>query len=78
MFLTISGEPNGLLLCNAAGFTGTSALQMRKHCAVFLKRRKAEKEIRRDYEAFWMWADRDDIAGVDYVNHIGQPRWKRF
>jgi len=32
----------------------------------------------KDYEAFGMWADRDDIGtGVEYVNRIRQPRWKR-
>jgi predicted DNA-binding antitoxin AbrB/MazE fold protein len=38
------------------------------------KRRKSLK----DYEAFGMWKDREDIGdSVEYVNRLRQPRWKR-
>jgi predicted DNA-binding antitoxin AbrB/MazE fold protein len=39
---------------------------------------KLKRKSVKDYEAFGMWADRDDIGtGVEYVNRIRQPRWKR-
>jgi predicted DNA-binding antitoxin AbrB/MazE fold protein len=39
---------------------------------------KPKSKSVKDYEAFGMWADRDDIGtGVEYVEHIRQPRWKR-
>jgi predicted DNA-binding antitoxin AbrB/MazE fold protein len=39
---------------------------------------KAKSKSVKDYEAFGMWADRDDMGrGVEYVNRIRQPRWKR-
>lgn len=39
---------------------------------------KAKRRSVKDYEAFGMWVDRDDIGtGVEYVNRIRQPRWKR-
>jgi len=39
---------------------------------------KPKRKSVKDYEAFGMWADRDDIGtGVEYVNRIRQTRWKR-
>ena len=39
---------------------------------------KAKRKSVKDYEAFGMWADRDDIGtGVEYVERIRQPRLKR-
>ena len=45
------------------------------------KRRENGKRRRKslkDYEAFGMWKDRDDIGdSVEYVNRLRQPRWRR-
>ena len=39
---------------------------------------KAKRKSVKDYEAFGMWVDRDDIGtGVEYVERIRQPRLKR-
>jgi predicted DNA-binding antitoxin AbrB/MazE fold protein len=39
---------------------------------------KLKRKSVKDYAAFGMWADRNDIGtGVEYVNRIRQPRWKR-
>jgi predicted DNA-binding antitoxin AbrB/MazE fold protein len=39
---------------------------------------KRKRKSVKDYEAFGMWSARDDIGtGVEYVDRIRQPRWKR-
>ncbi len=39
---------------------------------------KPKRKSVKDYAAYGMWKDRDDIGtGVEYVNRIRQPRWKR-
>ncbi len=39
---------------------------------------KPKRKSVKDYQAFGMWADRDDIGtGVEFVNRIRQPRPKR-
>ena len=39
---------------------------------------KPKRKSVKDYAAFGMWADRDDIGtGVEYVDRIRQPRRKR-
>jgi len=46
--------------------------------AKFRNGEKPKSRSVKDYEAFGMWADRDDIGtGVEYVNRIRQPRLKR-
>ena len=41
-------------------------------------RGKRKRKSVKDYEAFGMWSARDDIGtGVEYVDRIRQPRWKR-
>ena len=39
---------------------------------------KRPRKSVKDYEAYGMWKDRDDIGdSVEYVNRMRQPRWKR-
>ena len=48
---------------------------------VYLRREgnggKRKKSVK-DYDVYGMWKNRSDIgAGIEYVNRIRRPRWKR-